>query len=94
MSSYDPLPPVPPRPPAREWLKTYWTMSGEGHTAEALLFKHPLGFEFEVRSDGEMQRTQVYRVSGAAERDALATMERLEARGWTLVDSTDTTEQA
>lgn len=74
------------RPPTqfrtRASLHTYWTLQGEGHTARAQLFAHPLGFEIEIHSDGEMQRTQVHRSREKADEDARATQERLETRGW------------
>jgi hypothetical protein len=66
-------------------LETFWTLAGEGHTATATLWPHPLGVELRIMEGESLRRTQVYRDAEEAAVDAQATRSRLQMRGWKLV---------
>jgi hypothetical protein len=66
-------------------VDTFWTLAGEGHTATATLWPHPLGVELRIMEGAELRRTQVYRDAEDAAVDARATRSRLQMRGWKIV---------
>ena len=66
-------------------LETFWTLAGEGHTATATLWPHPLGVELRITEGEELRRAQVYRDAEEAAVDAQATRARLQMRGWKIV---------
>jgi hypothetical protein len=72
-------------------LKTFWTLAGEGHTATATFWPHPLGVELRIVEAGELRRTRVYRDAEHAAEDARATRSRLHTRGWKIVADTTVT---
>jgi hypothetical protein len=72
-------------------LETFWTLAGEGHTATATLWLHPLGVELRIMEAGELRRTQVYRGAEEAAEDARAKRSSLHMRGWKLVADTTAT---
>ena len=72
-------------------LETFWTLAGEGHTATATLWRHPLGVELRIMEGDELRRTQVYCEAEDAAVDAQATRSRLQMRGWKIAPDTTAT---
>jgi hypothetical protein len=60
-----------------------WTLTRQGRTATREAHPHPLGLEVVVTVDGDIQRTETFRIVPAAEATSTEWRALFTAKGWT-----------